>query len=98
MTNTEVSRTVQLFTIHGFRTKNHDEVLEAMIVAKHPDYWAGIANQNRHEGVGNSDALYIFCSIPLRAASEFAVALNNNVGRGRPPNKTSVFAAARHDA
>ena len=38
---------------------------------------------------------YRFRSIPLRAASEFAVALDINAGRGQPKY---VFAAGRHDA
>ena len=93
--------------VHGFRTKNHEEVLEALLQDT-PIIGQALQSKivkflkNKRPGAMTAMKAwatrmrYKFRSIPLRAASKFAVALDINVGRGQP--QTYVFAAGRHDA
>ena len=109
-TNTEVGRTISLKLACKFMAFEQEPRRGAgSLVARHPDHWAGIAKQNRpippEEATRVMTAMetwatpmhYQFRSIPLRAASEFAVNLDIHVGRGQPPKK-GAFAAGRHDA
>jgi hypothetical protein len=81
--------------VHGFRTKNHEEVLEALLqdtpIIGQPLQRKNVEYLNNMRP-GAMPAIrawgslmrYKFRSIPLRAASEFAVALSIHVGRGQP--------------